>query len=291
MMRPSSAGIFLAGVLAVLTTANRASAAVVLFSDSFGGDTVGAQPALQGGDVGFGWDPRTPAGAGASVQVHDDVPGATGNNVVLLHRATASDYGYVHAQLTPSATALTLDNPQVSVSFRFLMQAAATTGEFRLLDFASNTISPVADFTNTAFSFRFLNNAVADPTKTVAFLGTGVAASGSGTVTWKRGLWNDVLIKLDYDAGQLELSVTNEDGTSSAQKLFRTDGTGTKDRLGLLQFTLPVNGTDVVFDDLLITAVPEPAALSLLSLGGIFLCARRRRPAPRGESSPVAPSA
>lgn len=270
---------FVTSAIAIVALSVPASGAV-LFSDGFSGDTPATSdtdakyPELQGGDVGKAWAVFT-TGLAENVQVSSNDPVTSGNNHVRLRRADLTSYGYAHAQLTDAATASTADSI-VTVSFRFYMSSSVTGGEFRVLGHADNTIGsidstlPIAAFTGNAFSIRFLRT-----NQNVNFhLGANVDGS-SGTATWKLDEWNEVLITIDYEQGQFQVEVTNSDGTTTSA--LRTFQESTVDRLGTVQFTVPGNGSDARFDDVLVELVPEPASATLLMLGAVALLPRQRR--------------
>jgi hypothetical protein len=280
-------GIFLGGRAGLVTSAiaflalNFSASGAVLFGDDFSGDTPATSdtdakyPELQGGDVGKAWAVFT-TGLAENVQVSSNDPVTSGNNHVRLRRADLTSYGYSHAQLTDAATASAEDSI-VTVSFRFYMSSSVpSTAEFRVLGHPTNTVgttgspNPIASFLGNAFAVRFQRSS-----QNVNFhLGANVDGS-TGTATWKLDEWNEVLITIDYAQGQFQVEVTNSDGTTTSA--LRTFQDATVDRLGTVQFTVPGNGSDARFDDVLVELVPEPASAALLLLGAVTLLPRQRR--------------
>lgn len=113
-------------------------------------------------------------------------------------------------------------------------------------------------------------------TGTVRFEKDGdILVNGSDTGTnWVENVWRELVMVLDFDADQIDVyyggtQIANnvallESGVGFDKYVLATD-----DRVDL--------GSSMFYDDLLITALPEPVSAALLAAGLVGMWSRRRR--------------
>jgi hypothetical protein len=99
---------------------------------------------------------------------------------------------------------------------------------------------------------------------------------GVTLVTWTPGQWKEAVLVLDYHTQLVEAYYDGVKITGAIPEPFMEDHAGL-DRINVRTDNSAPPTSWMLYDDLSITATPEPASLSLLALGGLGLLIRGRR--------------
>lgn len=93
--------------------------------------------------------------------------------------------------------------------------------------------------------------------------------------TWTPGQWKEAVLVLDYHTQLVEAYYDGVKITGAIPEPFMEAHAGL-DRINIRTDNSKPSTSWMLYDDLSITATPEPASLSLLALGGLGLLLRRR---------------
>jgi PEP-CTERM motif len=191
-----------------------------------------------------GWTGAT----GADVQTADASSGSQALEMV----AQDAYNGFFHTAASRSIADPTGDNPLVTVSQSVKVSA---------LDEAAYIVATFGGATAT--------NAVV-----FAYTGDILVNSVDTGHDWSVGVWKSLVMVLDFDASLIDVWY---DGTPIADdKAFAGTGVGF-DMIAVGSDDFVDVGSSMIYDDLVINAVPEPVTLGLLGIGLATLIARRRK--------------
>jgi hypothetical protein len=249
-MRSLSTCVVALAFAALVCVSSSAFSGIVLFQDSFEGDTVGAALGTVTPSVGQNYTTNVDDALIANVTTQPGPGAGNSGKFVAINTAVGLN---ARAYLTAEGQAASAGEV---VTFKGNMYVAAGSG--RALDIA--TYADLPSFAGNVFDWSVYKNG------TVTYYNTGDTVKQTATGTFTTGAWVPFQVVADYTAKTYSVNV----GGVTFSDVFNTASTNSVPGLFL---SCPTTG--VALDNLAITIgqVPEPSSLLVLVSGVVGLLA------------------
>jgi hypothetical protein len=242
----------------------------VVWSNNFESDTVGANPT---GTMSLS---PTAITADTYIKVINNGPLGSDNSLAINNQSGASMYTEINTgSSVQSALQISFLFAQMNYSnvSRYLTLSAGKYSTAARTVTSSSTARHSELRFNSRSSFGGFFNAVTTPTQTIT-PGTAYAADWflndyETSITYRKN-------NVDYTLGANSVALWLN-GSLIASGSLDAEAVGTEGNLGRIGFTTSGAGPDFVFDDFVVTSIPEPAAVGLFMIGVVTVFVARRR--------------